>query len=554
MTNARFARLVVWVNGAVPGAILVWDAFHGQLGANPVNFAIRTTGLLALIFLIGSLTISPLRQITRFDALIPHRRILGLYAAFYAFAHFGIFFWWDREHDIPSTWHEIVQRKYIWFGMTALVIFIPMAITSTSGMVQRLGPKAWKWLHRLVYVAAIAGAIHYLNIGKFPSTQSMVFAAIFASLLVYRVVASHVTLRLAYDKLVKAPAVQVKPKFWSGPLKLARIFRETPSVQTFRFVPTAGKSLPFDYEPGQYLTLHLVVDGKKISRSYTIASSPTRQGYCEITVKREDMGISSRHLHDVLKPGDTVNVAGPAGRFTFTGDESKSVVLIAGGVGITPLMSKLRYLTDLAWTGEIYFIFVGRCEQDIIFRSELMELQKRHPNLHVTLTLTRAEADWTGDRGRLTAEMLKRLIPNLPAHEFHICGPDAMADETRKLLASSGVPEHMVKFESFTPPSRGDGVDASEAPAAPSAEASVTFERSGKSVEATGDSILELAESQGVPIDFDCRSGNCGTCKIRLKAGHVAMETQAGLSPAEKADGLILACQAKALDAVIVEA
>jgi ferredoxin-NADP reductase/DMSO/TMAO reductase YedYZ heme-binding membrane subunit len=555
MTNARFAKLVVWVNGAVPAALLVWDASRGQLGANPVNFAIRTTGLLALIFLMGSLFISPLRLVTGLDALLPHRRILGLYAAFYAFAHFGIFFWWDREHDLASTWHEIVERKYIWYGMTALVVFVPLAITSTAGMVQRLGPKGWKWLHRLVYVAAISGAVHYLNIGKFPSTQSMVFAALFASLLVFRVVASHVQLRIAYHKLSAAQgAAPAKPKFWTGPLRLARVFRETPDVQTFRLVPVQGGALPFDYVPGQYLTLHLLVDGKKVSRSYTLASSPTRQGYCEITVKREEMGLSSRHLHDALKPGDIIQVAGPAGRFTFTGGEAKSVVLIAGGVGITPLMSKLRYLTDLAWGGEIHFIFVGRTEQDIIFKSELAELRQRHPNLHVTITLTRAEPSWSGERGRLGLELLNRVIPNLPSHEFHICGPDAMAEETRKLLATAGVPESLVKFESFTPASRG-AADPAEAPAVPAGAASVTFERSGKSTAAkAGSSILELAEAQGVNIDFDCRSGNCGTCKIRLKSGHVSMETQAALSAQDKADGMILACQARALDEVTVDA
>ncbi|MDB5327018.1 MAG: Oxidoreductase FAD-binding domain protein [Phycisphaerales bacterium] len=561
MTNARFARLVVWINGAVPASVLVWDASHGQLGANPVNFAIRTTGLLALIFLIGSLAITPIRQIARLDALIPHRRTLGLYAAFYAFAHFSIFFWWDRERSIDSTIHEIfghppLYTNYLIYGLIALLIFIPLTLTSTAGMIRRLGPANWKRLHRLVYLAAIFGSLHYLNVGKFASTQSKVIAGIFGLLLLYRVIASHVLLRRSYNKLkATAAATPSKPKFWTGELKLACVFRETPEVQTFRFVPPMGRMLPFEYRPGQYLNLALNIDGKKVNRSYTIASSPTRAGYCEITVKREEAGTGSKHLHDMLKTGDVLKVSAPAGKFTFTGDESSSVVLIAGGVGITPLMSKLRYLTDLAWPGEIYFIFIARTEADIIFRHELDELKKRHRNLHVTITLTRAEESWHGDRGRLNAESLKRVVPNILSHEFHICGPDAMAAETRKLLADLGVPEAKIKFESFTPPSRGDAVQADEAPAVASEDASLTFAKSGQTVDQPdGESILELAENNGIEIPFDCRSGICGTCKIRLQAGHVAMDNTEGLTAADRKDGLILACQARCLDAVTVDA
>ena len=129
--------------------------------------------------------------------------------------------------------------------------------------------------------------------------------------------------------------------------------------------------MPFDFLPGQYLNLSLMVDGKKVNRSYTIASSPTRVGYCELTVKREERGLASRHLHDAVREGSLLDVSAPAGRFTFTGVEAESIVMIGGGVGITPLMAKIRYLTDLGWPGEIHLVFAVKTESDIIFRDEL---------------------------------------------------------------------------------------------------------------------------------------------------------------------------------------
>ena len=151
-------------------------------------------------------------------------------------------------------------------------------------------------------------------------------------------------------------------------------FDETPEVRTFRLASVGEPRLPFDFLPGQYLNLTLGIDGQKVRRSYTIASSPTRIGCCEVTVKREEHGLASRHLHDSVRVGDLFDVLAPAGRFTFTGAKSDRIVLIAGGVGITPLMSQIRYLTDTSWPGDIHLVFSVKTERDIIFREELAAL------------------------------------------------------------------------------------------------------------------------------------------------------------------------------------
>ena len=206
-TDLRFAKLLVLVNCAVPAALLGWDALHHQLGANPVNFAIRTTGMLTLIFLMLTLLITPLRKVTGWNWIIFSRRTLGLYAFFYASVHFLIFFSLDRSLSVSSTLTEMVKRKYLIIGSTGLLVMVPLAITSTNAMIKRLGGKRWRALHRLAYVAAIAGVIHYYMQVKKDVSQPLVFAAVLSVLLGYRVV-DH------YRKPAPAPppASPLKPK------------------------------------------------------------------------------------------------------------------------------------------------------------------------------------------------------------------------------------------------------------------------------------------------------------------------------------------------------
>jgi sulfoxide reductase heme-binding subunit YedZ len=187
-SDLRFAKLLVLINCAVPAALLGWDAWHHQLGANPVNFAILTTGLMALIFLLLTLLVTPLRKLTGLNWLISFRRTLGLYAFFYASLHFLIFFSLDRGFSVSSTLSEMVKRKYLMVGITGLLVMVPLAVTSTNAMIKRLGGKRWRALHRLAYVAAIAGVIHYYMQVKADVRQPLAFAAVLAVLLGWRLV------------------------------------------------------------------------------------------------------------------------------------------------------------------------------------------------------------------------------------------------------------------------------------------------------------------------------------------------------------------------------
>ena len=565
--DIRFAKLLVLVNAAVPLALLGWDAWHHKLGANPVNFAILTTGMLALVFLMLTMLVTPLRKITGWNWLIFSRRTLGLYAFFYASLHFLIFFSLDRSLSVSSTMSEMVKRKYLIVGITGLLAMVPLALTSTNAMIKRLGGKRWRALHRLAYVAAIAGVIHYYMQVKADVRQPLAFAAVLAVLLAYRLIPNRLRRKSA---LVTATA---KPKLWSGTLRVTRIVRETPDVRTFRLASPKGNRLPFWHLPGQYLVLSLQIDGKRVNRTYTIASPPSRPDYCEITVKREENGLASRHLHDTLREGDLLHVSAPAGRFTFDGRQSDRIVLIAGGVGITPLMSILRYLTDQSWKGDIHFLYCAKSPQDIIFHQELDDLQRRCPNLHLHITLTRAEGtDWAGRKGHITCEFLRQTIPDLAGQLVYICGPASMMEAAIQILRELGVPADQIKSEAFVAAKRAEAVLASsDSPSAPIPSATdalpstsqagdkivpiLTFARSVKSAPlAPEKTLLEIAEDAGISIDFECRSGICGRCKTRLLAGSVNMEVQDALDDVDKSENVILLCQARSTGNVTIEA
>ena len=154
--NLRFAKVLVLVNAAVPLALMAWDSWQHKLGANPVNFLIRTTGMLALIFLTLTMLVTPLRKVSGWNWIIFSRRTLGLYAFLYASLHFLIFFSLDRGFNVSGTLSEMVKRKYLIVGSLGLLVMVPLAVTSTNAMIKKLGGKRWRALHRLSSSSAIS--------------------------------------------------------------------------------------------------------------------------------------------------------------------------------------------------------------------------------------------------------------------------------------------------------------------------------------------------------------------------------------------------------------
>ena len=191
MTDVRFAKLVVFVNALVPLVLLLWDLYHKRAGPNPLEFATRTTGMLTLIFLSLTVAVTPLRKIFGVNSLVKVRRMLGLFAFFYGSLHLLTYVWFDRAFNLISVPQDVVRRPFILAGMTAFLLMVPLAITSTNKMVKRLGGKGWARLHRLVYLAAIAGVIHFWMLVKSDTRLPLTFGFILLFLLGYRLFAKY---------------------------------------------------------------------------------------------------------------------------------------------------------------------------------------------------------------------------------------------------------------------------------------------------------------------------------------------------------------------------
>jgi sulfoxide reductase heme-binding subunit YedZ len=188
------ARQVGWIKATafaaclIPLALLAWRGAHRGLGANPIEYITRSTGWWTLSFLLITLLVTPLRRWTGWNWLLRLRRMLGLCAFFYACLHFTTYIWLDQFFDLHGIVKDVIKRPFITIGFSAFVLLIPLAATSTNAMVRRLGGKRWQLLHRLVYLIAICGAIHFWWLVKRDITEPLIFAALLTALLGARLV------------------------------------------------------------------------------------------------------------------------------------------------------------------------------------------------------------------------------------------------------------------------------------------------------------------------------------------------------------------------------
>lgn len=186
-----FSKVVVFINSLIPLGLLLSDLYRGRVGPNPLEFATRTTGMLTLVFLSLTVAITPLRKIFGINSLVKYRRILGLFAFFYGTLHLLTYVWFDRLFNLVSVVRDVAQRPFILVGMTAFLLMVPLAITSTNKMVKRIGGKRWARLHRLVYLAAIAGVVHFWMLVKSDIRLPLTFGFIVLFLLGYRLLVKY---------------------------------------------------------------------------------------------------------------------------------------------------------------------------------------------------------------------------------------------------------------------------------------------------------------------------------------------------------------------------
>jgi ferredoxin-NADP reductase len=332
-------------------------------------------------------------------------------------------------------------------------------------------------------------------------------------------------------------------------LRLSQTKQQTHDTKTLRFQVVNERLLCV--KPGQFLTFHWTIDGQRVTRSYTISSSPVHENYVEITPKRMEKGCVSVFLNERAMPGLAVEANGPYGRFYFDETLHKSIVLIAAGSGITPMISMLRYINDLELTTPVTLLYCVRTAADIIFEDELVRLGTSLPNFKYEVCLSKPDPAWKGCSGRLTEEFVTRNVTDLNAPTFFLCGPKGFMDNARHILSILGVKQERILQESF---GESKPTTDSRSPGTRSA-GTIVFMHSQKVCQVSaGSTLLDLAERNEVQIPYGCRQGLCGTCATRVLSGTVQMDVEAGLTAEQKNAGFVLPCVSRAEGTVVLVA
>ena len=342
---------------------------------------------------------------------------------------------------------------------------------------------------------------------------------------------------------------------WNGfrKFKIISKVKETDDITSFYLSPHDGRELP-GFLPGQFLTFQIPVpnQAQPVIRCYSLSDSPFHSDRYRVSIKRVPAprdnpsappGLISTHFHDVLNENDIVDVKAPSGHFSMSMTKSSPVVLLAGGVGITPLLSMLNAITEMASQREVWFFLGVRNKKEHVMKEHLEMVARENENVRLNVFYSApAETDVLSEdyhvKGRVNVENIKVILPS-SNFDFYICAPPPMVKDLRKDLADWGVPKKNIHFEAFGPATvKGCKADTGKGV---SAKIDIQFEKSGKTLtwDSKAASLLDFAEANGVPIDSGCRAGNCGTCLTAIKSGKVELVGEPGSKPEE---GSCLAC------------
>lgn len=340
-------------------------------------------------------------------------------------------------------------------------------------------------------------------------------------------------------------------------LKVKNIVKETEDAVTIQFKQPLFRKIK--YTPGQFLTVLLDIDGKKVRRAYSMSSTPTLDSHVGITVKRVEGGLVSNYLNDKVKKGDSIEVMKPLGNFTLETDKGnkRNIVLIGGGSGITPLMSILKSVLYFEPESAVSLIYANSNEDSIIFKAKLEELKDKFGDrLNIVHILSKPKQMHNGYSGRLDDAMMANICNLLPKvegidTEYFICGPEGMMDAAKAGLKLAKVPKSRIYTESFVA-SENDSAALSDIEGK-----KVTIIVNGEENEVyvpADQSILDAGLDAGLDMPFSCQSGLCTACMGKCQSGEVKMSNNDGLSEDELAEGYRLLCVGHpASDDVVVE-
>ncbi len=362
---------------------------------------------------------------------------------------------------------------------------------------------------------------------------------------------------------------QRKELAWEGyrKFRIERKVNEADDVCSFYFVPHDQMPIPA-FRPGQYLTFQLRIPGQAqpVMRCYSLSDSPTQRGYYRCTIKKippprdkPDVppGLASSYFHG-LSEGDLVDVRAPSGNFYLDVNSTRPVVLIGGGVGLTPVLSMLNMICQANIRREVWFFYGIRNRREHAMYEHLRTVAEGRDNIHIVVCYsdpsdTCVEGADYHVKGRVSVGLFKKLLPS-NNYEFYICGPPPMMELVTQDLREWGVPDSDVRFEAFGPATVKKKAPATALAAGEAIRAfKISFSRGGKTVDWSekDGSILDVAESNGIALSSGCRAGNCGTCETAVREGKVTYLLDTGFKPKE---GSCLPCVAVPEGNVVLDA
>lgn len=334
-------------------------------------------------------------------------------------------------------------------------------------------------------------------------------------------------------------------------------------MKTFLLAADGPRS--FRYLPGQFITLELEIDGRRINRCYTLSSTPTRPDLVSITVKRVPGGLVSNWLHDNLRPGMALGVMGPSGAFSCFTAPAASYLFISGGSGVTPLMSMTRALHDLGSDADIVFVHCARTPADLLFPEELATMARNMPKLRLAMVCDHHTpgSNYAGHLGRLDAHRLAHIAPDFLQRDVYTCGPAPFMGAVRGLLAAAAYDMPRYREESFSfeslPADIQAEVDELEDNFQPAHESSaaiyrIQLQKLAHTFNCRSDqTILQAATAAGLRLPSSCSSGACGTCKTKKVSGQVEMKPAGGIRQREIDQGWVLPCCSKPTSDIVLD-
>jgi ring-1,2-phenylacetyl-CoA epoxidase subunit PaaE len=347
-------------------------------------------------------------------------------------------------------------------------------------------------------------------------------------------------------------------------LRVAEIIPETAEANSIRFEIPGELRERFAFKAGQHLTLRTMLGGEEVRRNYSLCTAPDDSDWL-VTVKRIGGGLFSNWVGDRLKAGDTVDVMPPHGSFTteFDASTARHLVGIAGGSGITPVMSLIRTLLKQEPNSRFTLLYGNRDSSSIIFLEALAGLKDKHlGRLEVYHFLDAEEQDidlFNGmlDRARLDEAIDHLVLGAADVDGWFICGPGPMMDAAEGALLDRSIAKERIHIERFTadrPPGSVTREIAELQTKAEGVTVSVTLDGRTRKVPFTAGNILDSARASGLPAPFACKAGVCATCRAKVTKGKVEMAARYGLTDEEVADGYVLTCQSVPLgDGVAVD-